>query len=114
MKRTLALLGIAALSMALLCLSLHGATGNAPAGAAVSIHNGFSPDAVAITLGQSVTWTNDDDRDHDVTADDGSFKSGHLKPGETFTYTFNKVGQHPYGCTLHPRERGVVNVTVQR
>jgi len=112
MKRTLGL-GLAALSMILLSLPLHGATGSPP-GAAVSIRNGFNPAAVSISLGQSVTWTNDDDRDHDVAADDGSFRSGNLKPGQVFTYTFNKVGQCPYGCTLHPRERGVVNVTVQR
>ena len=70
----------------------------------------FTPDNVTIKAGQSVTWTNADQRDHTVAADDGSFNSGNLSPGATFTYKFAKGGTFKYACGLHPRMKGVIVV----
>src|SRR4051794_37027066 len=42
----------------------------------------FKPATITIKAGETVTWTNDDDRDHAVIADDGSFKSGKIGTGE--------------------------------
>ena len=78
----------------------------------VSIENmKFNPDSLEITAGDTVEWTNNDDRDHNVTAKDGSFKSDNLRTGDTFKYTFKKAGKYPYACSLHPRMKAMVVVS---
>jgi plastocyanin len=72
----------------------------------------FTPAKLTIKIGQTVVWTNKDDNDHNVTADDGSFKTDdNLRPGDSFKYKFDKKGKFAYSCTLHPRMKGVVTVT---
>ena len=80
------------------------------ANSSVSIKGGFKPEKVVIHVGDTVTWTNDDDRDHNVTADDGSFASDNLKAGKTYSHTFTEVGKFTYADSLHPREKGEVVV----
>jgi plastocyanin len=70
----------------------------------------FSPAAVSVRAGDTVTWTNNDQHDHTVDAADGSFTSGTISPGETFSRQFTKAAAVPYTCTLHPRMRGTVTV----
>lgn len=70
----------------------------------------YNPAEVRVKVGGSVTWTNDDDRDHTVKATDGSFTSPSLSPGQTFTRAFKTKGTIKYGCPYHPRERGTVVV----
>lgn len=71
----------------------------------------FQPGDLSITVGDSVEWTNNDDRDHNVTAKDGSFKSENLSNGATYKYTFKNAGKFAYGCSLHPRMKASVTVT---
>ena len=71
----------------------------------------FSPASITIKPGQTVTWTNNDDHDHTVTADDGSFKSDKLGHGDTFQHKFEKKGKYKYACSYHPREKGTVVVS---
>lgn len=76
--------------------------GGAGAGNAVTISNfAFSPTSITVKVGDSVTWTNNDSTTHTVTADDGSFKSGDLAQGATFSFTFSKAGSFPYHCSIH-------------
>jgi len=70
----------------------------------------FKPATIKIKAGDTVVWTNNDDRDHTVKAKDGSFKSDNLKPGETFERTFAKTGKFAYGCSYHPRMKGEISV----
>lgn len=82
-----------------------------PARHAVAIDNGsFSPASVRIKVGDSVVWTNRDDHDHSVQSGDGSFHSGNIRPGKSFSLTFAKPGTYNYGCQYHPRERGTLVV----
>ena len=68
----------------------------------VSITDGaFSPATLTIAAGDTVTWRNDDDRPHTVTAGDGSFDSGNLDPGQTFTMTFASARSVGYVCAYH-------------
>jgi len=77
----------------------------------VSIKNrAFSPANLKIKKGESITWKNNDNMDHTVDADDGSFSSGNLKSGKTYKYTFKKAGKYPYSCRLHPRMKGTIVV----
>jgi plastocyanin len=81
------------------------------AGGEVSIKKmKFSPDEVTVKPGEKVVWTNNDNYDHTVVADDGSFKSGNIGHGDTFEHKFEKKGKFKYSCTYHPRMKGVVIV----
>ena len=70
----------------------------------------FDPAQVQIAVGDTVVWTNADDRDHTVVAKDNSFKSGNLSTGDKFEQTFTKPGKYSYACSYHPRMKGVVIV----
>ena len=70
----------------------------------------FDPAKLTIKVGQTVKWTNQDEHDHTVVADDGSFKSDNIGPGEDYSYTFKKAGKYPYACTYHPRMKGTITV----
>src|SRR5215204_1580950 len=68
----------------------------------------FSPDTVNINVGDTVIWTGLGG-DHNVAADDGSFRSG----GATFQHTFNSAGTFGYICEPHASFGmvGTVNVS---
>jgi plastocyanin len=86
----------------------------------VSIANGaslptneefYAPDVARITVGSMVTWKNDDTTSHTVTSGtvqnntptpDGRFDSGILNAGASFPFLFDKAGEYPYYCTIHP------------
>ena len=70
----------------------------------------FSPAVVEVSAGTMVTWTNNDSAPHTVTALDGSFDSGILDPGATFSFTFEEAGEIAYQCDLHPAMQGSVSV----
>jgi plastocyanin len=74
-----------------------------PAPNTVSIVNmAFTPATITVTAGTTVTWNNNDDMTHTVTADDDSYDSGNIAAGRSFTKTFSVVGTYPYHCTIHP------------
>src|SRR5687767_15494898 len=54
----------------------------------------FKPANVKVLKGGTVTWVNDDQHEHTVDEEDGAFKSGVIKPGKTFKYTFEKAGKY--------------------
>lgn len=77
----------------------------------VTIDNvAYQPSRVEIGVGEKVTWVNKDERDHTVKTSDGSFASGNIRPGESFSHTFTKAGTYRYGCAYHPRMKGEVVV----
>jgi plastocyanin len=71
----------------------------------------FDPAALTVPVGTTVTWTNAGSRPHTVTADDGSFDSGRLDPGEQFSQTFDQPGTFTYHCNFHPDMQGSITVT---
>jgi plastocyanin len=71
----------------------------------------FKPAEVTVSVGDTVTWTNDDSVGHDVTADDfESGEPGGLASGDTFEHTFDTAGTFDYVCTVHPGMEGTVKV----
>jgi plastocyanin len=72
--------------------------------------NFFDPADVAVEPGDTITWTNEGAVPHTVTADDGSFDSETLNPGESYTVTFSGEGTLTYHCELHPEMVGSVSV----
>lgn len=70
----------------------------------------FSPDAVTINVGDTVTWTQRDFIGHTVTSDTGLWNSPLLSSGQTFSFTFSNAGTFGYHCTPHPFMVGTVTV----
>jgi len=71
----------------------------------------FDPPTLTVPVGTTVTWTNNDSTTHTVTADDGSFDSGNVDPGGTFSFTFSTAGTINYHCKIHPNM--TASITVQ-
>jgi plastocyanin len=74
-------------------------------------NNSFSPNPIEAKVGETVTWVNDDSAIHTATSTNGTFDSDILQRGQTFSYTFDKEGEYPYFCTLHPNMVGKLVVT---
>jgi plastocyanin len=71
---------------------------------------GFSPATVTIATGDAVKWTNRDTKNHQVVANNGSFASAVIKPGNSYTHRFNTAGTFGYRDALHPSLTGKVVV----
>lgn len=71
----------------------------------------FGPATITVHPGTTVTWTQNDEDQHTVTADDGSFTSSPLVTGQTYTHTFTAPGTYHYHCSIHPFMHGTVVVT---
>lgn len=85
--------------------------GKAASADAVSIANfAFDPDEFEVAAGTEVTWTNDDQAPHTVTADGGGFDSGTLEPGDTFSVAVEGNGPVTYACMIHPEMTGTIVV----
>jgi plastocyanin len=80
---------------------------------AVAIQNfAFSPATVTVKAGTTITWTNQDQDPHTVTAmNNGPFHSTPLNNGESYHYTFTTPGHFDYLCTIHPFMTATVVVT---
>lgn len=76
----------------------------------------FIPADVAINVGETVTWSNDDTAAHTVTSGitadgpDGNFDSSLVMSGDTFSHTFDEAGEYDYYCMVHPWMAGKVQV----
>src|SRR4051795_4993923 len=110
MLRQLRLVGTMAVMALLALLTLVPLAGAAPRAAetkTVSIKDfAFDPKTISVNVGDTITWTNDGPSPHTVSADDGSFDSGNLDKGATFSHTFDKAGTFAYYCKYHGSKGG--------
>lgn len=70
----------------------------------------FGPDSVTVTVGDTVTWSNQDNVGHTATADDGTFDTGTIPAAGTASVTFTTAGTYAYKCTIHTSMTGTVVV----
>ncbi len=82
-----------------------------PKNAVIIKGNTFTPETLNAKVGDTITWTNNDGYDHTVTSNTGEFDSGRFGKGESFSFTFTKVGTYNYYCTLHTFMTAKVVVT---
>jgi plastocyanin len=75
-------------------------TGNANSASVTIANMSFGGD-LTVKAGTTVTWTNNDYMTHTVTADGGTFNSGDMGYGATFSHTFNTAGTYAYHCKYH-------------
>ena len=83
----------------------------AASSATVDIDNfAFTPAALTVTAGTTVTWKNEDDSPHRIGDKNGTFKSAALDTDDSFSHTFAAPGEYPYICTIHPYMVGTIIV----
>ena len=70
----------------------------------------FAPNRLEIAAGTTVRWTNNDQLVHTISADDGSWDSGPVEPGKSWSHTFTQAGEFAFHCTPHPFMKAVVVV----
>ena len=100
------------------CSSSSPTTPSNTAGTPVSIVSGatsltttaYSPNPIVLAVGGTATWKNNDNVAHTATANDGTWDSGTIAAGASFSRTFTTAGSFPYKCTFHPGMVGTVTV----
>lgn len=104
-------IGLWALLLNVFCLTSHSATHY------VSIIDSvYIPDQLAIGVGDTVIWTDNDNTEHTVTStdDEGAlFDSGVITPEDVYSFEFTAAGVYPYHCTIHGRSMGGVIVVAE-
>ncbi|MFJ9778780.1 plastocyanin/azurin family copper-binding protein [Amycolatopsis sp. NPDC101161] len=104
------------LAAAGLIVLLHGVFAAPPAQAATQqvmmAGYAFSPAALTVHVGDTVTWTQHDQAPHDATTTSApvSFRSPQLSQGQSWSYTFRTPGTYAYYCSVHPDMRATVTV----
>lgn len=68
----------------------------------------FSPAALDVRVGDTITWTNAGRAPH--TATSASFDSGRVATGGTFRWTAAAPGTVDYACSIHPEMTGRLRV----
>ncbi len=73
----------------------------------------FSPAAITVPVGTTITWTNADVAPHTATNIEGIpiFDSELIVTDGAYRFTFTAPGTYPYFCNYHAFMRGVVIVT---
>lgn len=98
------------------CVSDRPATGPEPpsgGGPNIAIENfAYVPADLSVKTGTVVTWANQDDVSHTVSADDDeTFDSGVIGQGESFGFTAGAPGTYGYFCRIHPFMKATLTVT---
>jgi plastocyanin len=85
----------------------------APAATTATVHIKdfkFVPAVVSVAPGTTVTFVNDDQEPHTVTATNHAFDSEGLDTNQKWPHTFAKAGTYAYFCEMHPYMHGTVTV----
>ena len=69
---------------------------------------GFAPSTLTVHEGERITWENTDLIVHTVTG--GSFDSGDLAAGHSWTWVAKQRGIFNYACRYHPNMKGTLVV----
>ena len=70
----------------------------------------FSAKEMALSVGDSLTFVNDDSVKHNILIKDIGFNSGMQDPGSEAVATFDKAGKFKVRCGIHPKMKLTVMV----
>nr|WP_051481904.1 cupredoxin family copper-binding protein [Paraburkholderia nodosa] len=70
----------------------------------------FSPMALTVKAGTTVTWKNMDGEPHTVVNDAGVFHSAALDQNDTYQFKFDKPGVYKVFCGIHPYMKATITV----
>jgi plastocyanin len=80
-----------------------------PASHAVHIKNmKFDPAEINVAAGDTITWTNDDMVDHDITENNKAWSSGALNTGKSWSRVM--TAGTDYYCSIHVVMKGKIRV----
>jgi plastocyanin len=86
-----------------------GGSGSGSSAVTVSLQNfAFNPSQIDVAVGGTVTFVNNDTVAHDIVG--GTWDSGQLAPGKSFSQTFPAAGTVPIHCSIHPSMTGSITV----
>src|SRR4029079_16602434 len=71
----------------------------------------FSPASRTIATTDSIKWTNNDTKRHQVGGHNGSFHSPTVAPGKSYSHPSNPAGTFRYHDALFPSRTGKIVVT---
>lgn len=82
------------------------------------IRNTFklNPQEISIKNGDTIKWTNTDERKHNLASIPGSGPGDELEifsvmePGAVYSHTFKTPGEYPYFCFIHNQMTGKITV----
>jgi plastocyanin len=89
------------------------ASPEATPGGAISIdivNFAFEPPSLTVPVGSTVTWVNVSATIHNTVAEDESWQSEILDPGESFSFQMTEPGTYAYLCTIHPNMKAELTV----
>jgi plastocyanin len=72
--------------------------------------NVFNPQTVIVLRNATIRWSNNGANIHTTVADNGTWSSGNVTPGLTFSHTMSNAGTFGYRCTIHPGMTGTIIV----
>lgn len=70
----------------------------------------YQPGRTQVKAGTTVTWVNEDEIYHSITADKNSFAAPLDGKGKSFSFTFVQPGLYSYFCDRHEHMRGEIEV----
>jgi plastocyanin len=70
----------------------------------------FTPATLTVKPGTTVTFENHDGMIHNIVGVGGIFRSKPLDTNDKFSVAFDKPGEFPYFCGLHPYMKGKIVV----
>lgn len=70
----------------------------------------FGPNPYTGTVGQPVTWVNEDESPHQITIVSTKERSPIILKGQSHAMGFNAAGTYEYICGLHPSMKGTIEV----
>ncbi len=87
------------------------APGQKPSGAQIAVKLfQYQPGKTQVKAGTTVTWVNEDEIYHSITADKNRFAAPLDGKGTSFSFTFDQPGVYSYFCDRHEHMRGEVEV----
>jgi len=83
----------------------------------VALDNSFRPQALEVHVGDTVSWENRGNNDHNVLSVEGEWgvEVTEFAPGAVYTHVFTEPGEYAYYCSIHGSEQAgmVGTITVK-
>jgi plastocyanin len=83
----------------------------------VGLDNSFRPRALEVHVGDTVSWENRGNNDHNVLSIEGQWGAEvtEFAPGAIYTHVFTEPGEYAYYCSIHGSEQAgmVGTITVK-
>ena len=71
----------------------------------------FTPDRLAVSIGDTITWINRDISPHTATAAEGGWDTGELIKGAEASITVTAGMEASYFCAFHPMMKAQLSIT---